>query len=334
MAPQIHVAVREGRITAMAVELVDRLAAADPARRQQKWRLPSWLLSTTSHLAIILLLTIATMRVSRGLPELRAPILQVGIVLKSQTSDATVFENQQSTYETPPDSQPPLEERSTPVEPDRAREMSASAELSALATANRSLLDARPVLPAVSVPSGTTGRSQIFPEATGKSFVWVIDRSASMAHYRAIDVAKRELLASLSGLASHASFQVIVYNSQPILMGERAMVSATTQNVDRAKKFLDQIEADGGTKHSLALLQAFQLRPEVIFFLTDADAMTVAEVHALTAENRRAFRPATVHCIEFGAGPAVALDKPLRLLAAENDGSYTYIDVTRFAAKR
>src|SRR5262249_37065420 len=105
----------------------------------------------------------------------------------------------------------------------------------------------------------------------------------------------------------------------------------TAANKTRVATQLAMIGPDGGTDHMLALRTALALRPEVIFFLTDADLMTQSDVSALLTEagNTR------IQSIEFGRGLELgAQNNPLRRLSSATGGSYRYIDVTRFPALR
>ena len=75
-----------------------------------------------------------------------------------------------------------------------------------------------------------------------------------------------------------------------------------------------------------ALRAALALRPEVIFFLTDADLMTESDV----AEIRRMARTTRIQAVEFGRGADLGGSGPLRKLATATGGSYRYIDVMTF----
>lgn len=162
------------------------------------------------------------------------------------------------------------------------------------------------------------------------SFTYVIDCSGSMATRNALDVAKRELLASLSQLPSDASFGVVFYNlhatSLTDLQGRRGLMAATTVNKSRVRSQLDTIVPDGGTDHMVALREALQRHPEVIFFLTDADLMTNSDVAEILAEAGKT----RIQAIEFGRGPEVGGSGPLKKLANSTGGSYRYLDVTSF----
>jgi hypothetical protein len=163
------------------------------------------------------------------------------------------------------------------------------------------------------------------------SFAYVIDCSGSMATRGSLEVAKRELTSSLHRLAPDAKFAVIFYNLHATVFadpqGQRGLMAATADNKTRVGHQLAQVVPDGGTDHMLALRAALTLRPEVIFFLTDADLMTGSDASAIQAEAGAT----RIQAVEFGRGVELSPDtNPLRRLATSTGGTYRYIDVTRF----
>ena len=144
--------------------------------------------------------------------------------------------------------------------------------------------------------------------------------------------AKRELIASLRALESRHQFQIIFYNQQPLAMllhrGAAAqMVFADERSKRLAEDFVHGVLADGPTYHLPALELALRMRPDVIFFLGDADdpQMTPEELLHI----RRMNRGTVINTIEFGAGPPAASYNFLRQLAAQNGGQHGYVDVSR-----
>ena len=75
-------------------------------------------------------------------------------------------------------------------------------------------------------------------------------------------------------------------------------MSATTANKRRIQLQLAEIRPDGGTDHMSALRTALALKPEVVFFLTDADLMTNGEVNEILAEAGAT----RIQAVEFGRG--------------------------------
>jgi hypothetical protein len=162
------------------------------------------------------------------------------------------------------------------------------------------------------------------------SFAYVIDCSGSMAVQNALTVAQRELLRSLEQLPPDARFGVIFYNLSATIFtdsqGRQALMAATQANKARVRSLLAKVKPNGGTNHMSALRTALALRPEVIYFLTDADLMTSKDVEDIL-EEAGATR---IQAIEFGVGPDLGQSVPLRRLAAASGGTYRYLDITRF----
>jgi len=162
------------------------------------------------------------------------------------------------------------------------------------------------------------------------SFAYVIDCSGSMATRNSLEVAKRELLASLGQLPPDAEFAVIFYNSLARMLtdpqGHRGLMPATTSNKARVQTQLATVTPDGSTDHMLALRTALGLKPEVIFFLTDADLMTNSDVNEILAE----VRATRIQAVEFGRGTTFGQQTPLARMATTTGGSYLYIDVSKF----
>ncbi len=162
------------------------------------------------------------------------------------------------------------------------------------------------------------------------SFAYVIDCSGSMATRNALNVAKKELLSSLGQLAGDAQFAVVFYNLKATVFsdpqGNRGLMVATPANKQRVRVQLDTVVPDGGTDHMLALRAALAIRPEVIFFLTDADLMTNTDASEILAEAGKT----RIQAVEFGRGAELGNSGPLRRLASSTGGAYRYLDVTRF----
>lgn len=180
---------------------------------------------------------------------------------------------------------------------------------------------------------GTGVETQVFGvKGQGNRFVYVFDRSSSMAGYegRPLYWAKSELVGSLKRLQPIHQFQVIFYNQDPHIMtpfgGQGPqMVFANDSGKRAATNFISGVTADGSTNHVRALKLALRMKPDAIFFLTDADEpqMTMKELREIRALNHGC----SIHAIEFGAGPSANRFNFLRRLAEENDGNYGYVDI-------
>ncbi|HUG90907.1 MAG TPA: hypothetical protein VML55_08745 [Planctomycetaceae bacterium] len=173
--------------------------------------------------------------------------------------------------------------------------------------------------------------------------VYVLDCSGSMSGAPLAE-AKARLVASLESLDSTQRFQIIFYNQSPSIMtlrGEQRpeLYWATDINRTLARQFIASVDANLGTDHMPALLQALSLKPEVLYLLTDADQpqLSARELNRIRSTNAGRTR---IHTIEFGEGSQGSrrLDPTsgnfLEVLAEQNGGTYRYQDVGAFRARR
>jgi hypothetical protein len=173
-------------------------------------------------------------------------------------------------------------------------------------------------------------------EGVGTKFVFVFDRSTSMAGIP-LAAAKQQLLAGLDALESVHQFHVIFFNHEmqnwDVTGGQNRIPFASDANKELARRFVNRVTAAGGTSRRAPLLHALAMSPDCVFFLTDADDAMPAYDVAEAA--RRAQRSGTaIACIEFGAGPAQRRENFLTRLARETGGQYVYADTTTLAAGR
>jgi hypothetical protein len=152
-----------------------------------------------------------------------------------------------------------------------------------------------------------------------------------------LEAAKVELIKGLESLGEIHQFQIIFYNDEPARFNPTGhpykLFFATEQNKRQAAKFIRSITPFGGTDHEKALILAINTRPDVIFFLADADENTVMSPAGLEKIRRRA-TGITINTIEFGAGPQQNPNTFLVQLAQQNGGQYLYVDVRRLASAR
>ncbi len=176
--------------------------------------------------------------------------------------------------------------------------------------------------------SGSGGVATTFfqVEARGQKIVYVLDGSASMGQSGAWQVAGRELLASLHQLPPKGRFQVIVYNRfASFLLPQRPeWLDATPENVAAAAQALANLPAEGKTEHGPALQKALALRPDVLFFLTDADDLTNEHLRLVAACNQQR---AVIHTIELNTSNRQRTDMPMQVLARAHHGVYRAVDL-------
>ncbi|MFG0290146.1 MAG: hypothetical protein ACF8CQ_18340 [Rhodopirellula sp. JB044] len=168
---------------------------------------------------------------------------------------------------------------------------------------------------------------------TGSTFVYVFDRSESMAAAgkAPLRASKTELIRSLETLTERQQFQIIFYNDSAEVFrshGDRVgLVLAEEGTIARAKDFVRRTVAIGGTEHGVALRMALRLAPDVIFFLTDAKIQTMSEREMDDITRRAENVGTTIHAIQFGTGPPPT-GTFLERLVRRNGGGYRYVDVT------
>lgn len=182
-------------------------------------------------------------------------------------------------------------------------------------------------------PEGGKARTSFFGVVSeGYKFVYVFDRSASMggSGRNSLRVVKAELSRSLKNLDTIHQFQIIFYNERAVIFNPTGvsgrLAFGTERNKDRAIRFVDSIAAAGGTDHEAALKLAIRLRPDVIFFLTDADDPELSA--SQLAKIRHMASGIIINAIEFGRGPKPAGASYLAELARQNGGGYAYVDVS------
>jgi hypothetical protein len=312
---------------------------------QRRAVLPSWLLSLVFHLGVMVLLGV-TLRLGPPTGAAAERTAEVGIVLKHSEGDTEFFESGESAGDTNSAAAPSTAETSLddvlsdqPV-PDLSQALPANLPVigpGALETGGADVVGE----PGVRPGGGARGAGELGKGVTkvfgipgeGTKFVYVFDRSYSMGGPapRPLDAAKAELIASINSLESIHQFQIIFYNDRPERFQERQQPNklffANGRNKREAEKFIRGITALGGTQHEDALKLAIRLKPDVIFFLTDADRPILWP--GQLAEIKRRAQGITINSIEFGIGPAGDADNFLKQLARDNNGRHAYVNVAR-----
>ncbi len=165
--------------------------------------------------------------------------------------------------------------------------------------------------------------------ATGRSFVFAIDRSKSMGGdgLNALAAARTELSRSLAHLTPKHRFQIIAYHHQCVYFNTPRLVSATEENRQAISRFIDELGAFGGTDHEMALRAALAMEPDVVFLLNDGGDPHLGEI-ALKNIHKLAEGRSTISCVQFGFGPLADRDSFMMRLARQNGGSFTYVDMS------
>jgi hypothetical protein len=166
------------------------------------------------------------------------------------------------------------------------------------------------------------GSSQFFGvNGYGNSIVYVVDCSGSMADNGKLERAKYELLHSIDQLSIDQKYFVIFYSDGAYPMEAKALVSATVQNVQYTRRWVQRAVPQGGTFPQAALVAALAMRPDTVYFLSDGlfDAGTIAEVRRL---NRRRHGGIPIHAIAFVNRENLGL---MRAIARDSGGEFRYV---------
>ncbi|XP_077308323.1 inter-alpha-trypsin inhibitor heavy chain H3-like [Lithobates pipiens] len=170
------------------------------------------------------------------------------------------------------------------------------------------------------------------PKLTGvpKNVVYVIDKSQSM-YGRKMDQTKNALLKILNDTEEHDYFNIVLFGSV-FNMWRDSMVKATSENMEKAKGFVNQIRASGATNINDPMLKAIELLnkgyemkqvPErsasLIILLTDGEANRGESNPSKIQENVKHANNGkyTVYSLAFGQSPDYSF---LEKLALENSG--------------
>jgi len=178
-------------------------------------------------------------------------------------------------------------------------------------------------------------RTQVFGvSGQGRKFVYVFDRSGSMGGHggRPLRASKRELIASLQDLSRTHQFQIVFYNTNPQVFnptgGTPRLMWGDQRSKALAERFIRGIVPDGGTRHMEALTLAVRMRPDVIFFLTDAEEPQMSEDDLARIRRLNGAHQTAINTIQFGFGPFDGEENFLTRLARQNGGQSVYQDVS------
>ena len=158
--------------------------------------------------------------------------------------------------------------------------------------------------------------------SSGTRFAYIVDVSGSMEMQRRMRTAMRELAASIEALPDYAHFHIVLFSDvMYVPPGQRGWTRASRGAVARVKSWLNDRSPRGGTEPAPAFEQVFALdvRPDVIFFMTDGETtMTADFVAGLNERGKRV----VINTIAFGEPTSQDL---LRAIAYESDGTYRYV---------
>jgi hypothetical protein len=136
-----------------------------------------------------------------------------------------------------------------------------------------------------------------------------------------------ELRNRIDELGEDKQFHVVFYSSgPPVEMPTRRLISATEANRRQAKEFIDGVIPQGETDPSEALKRAFEVKPEVIYLLTDGE-FDRAIVGLIGSINKG--KDVDVYTIAFLTAMG---EEVLKEIAEQNGGKYKYVGEQDLAA--
>ena len=138
---------------------------------------------------------------------------------------------------------------------------------------------------------------EAMPFTIPRDMTFIIDTSGSM-HGASIAQAKQALLQAFDGLRANDRFNVIEFNSDTSTLFKQSM-PADEENIARARSFMQNLAADGGTNMRPALELALgasvdETRLRQIVFITDGSVGNESELYALIEQRLGAARLFTV----------------------------------------
>jgi len=159
-------------------------------------------------------------------------------------------------------------------------------------------------------------------QPVARDLIFIIDTSGSM-HGTSLEQARRALTLALNGLKSDDRFNVIQFNSVTSALFN-GNVSATTSNVDIAKRYVAGLEANGGTEMRPALQKALstpiaESHLRQIIFITDGSVGNEDELFGLI---ERQLGPARLFTVGIGSAPNSLF---MRKAAEAGRGTFTLI---------
>jgi hypothetical protein len=176
-----------------------------------------------------------------------------------------------------------------------------------------------------SLSGGAAGTTFFGVSSRGTRFAYIVDRSGSMGEDRKMGVAKRELARSISSLPDYASFSVIFFSSgfiEPPM--QSGWMRARRATVNRFIRWLNEVEPSGGTVPLPAFQEvfSFDVRPDVIFFLTDGEIPNPDNVGDVVADMNGRGGRVVINTIAFGDDRSQEL---LKRIANESGGVYRFV---------
>ncbi|MFK8113831.1 MAG: hypothetical protein AB8B91_16640 [Rubripirellula sp.] len=292
----------------------------------------AWLASAIAHVLILMVLGLIGLQTQRPKDQ---------VALSGSTAEANevsmeTFEIESSEPETEPNEQTPSETEyeispigelavtefkldAPPAPPSPAAQAISSATMKSSA--------------AMSLKSDSKAKIQFCGvEGGGNHFVYLVDSSASMGD--GFESARAELLSSIEILKPDQRFYVVFFDAdsdfmrlQDVNKDETRSVYATKENKQKLRRWAMRISMDRGKAPYEPLRFALNLKPDVVFLLSDGEFPQGIE-DLLTEENlvKNLFGEShpisIIHTIGYHSKEG---ESRMRRIAAKNKGQYRYV---------
>ncbi|MFN0051975.1 MAG: VWA domain-containing protein [Planctomycetales bacterium] len=157
----------------------------------------------------------------------------------------------------------------------------------------------------------------------GRSFVFIVDMSSSMTGDR-FRRAVAELAKAINRLKAEQSFYVFFFNDQAVPLYDpspaKGMQVATATNKSRASRWVRNRKPSGTTNPNMALRQALEMKPDVVFLLTDGELDDPGGVRQIIRKYNKT--GVVIHTIAFENEDGTTT---LKAIATENNGSFRFV---------
>lgn len=205
-----------------------------------------------------------------------------------------------------------------------------------LATAGNSMQLGQPLRGLASGAAGQAANAVQFAGIAGggNHFVYLVDSSHSMLKFAE---ARAELLRSIEALKADQRFYVVFYDEQPKYMcishpgrQEAASVYATPPNKQSLRNWAMTVTQQRGQSPPDVLRFAFELRPDVIFLLSDGEFSARTETVIREGNQRsnlfgESGQLSIIHTIRFPGASSTEgrkAEQQMQRIAQENGGQY------------
>jgi hypothetical protein len=159
----------------------------------------------------------------------------------------------------------------------------------------------------------------------GKSFVFVVDASSSMRRpshgpeRTLFNKVKQEIFDSIRQMTREQKFYIVFFNDRFLAMPSTSLVAATEESQARYLRWMSEVPSGGQTDPEGAIQLALQLKPDVIYFLSDGE-FKYGLVKRIAAMNRTGV---AIHTVCFGGTEDNNVS--LRKIAEQNGGAYHFV---------